>query len=422
MPTLLTTPQHDGAEGHSATRRNRTGKVKAGLQSPAPSVAGMTAGAADESMPMAEADARNAKPMEPWRKRVVAEKNRLMRRKYAEAVRLYAETDMLMKDIALRCGLSRGALGQHLRRHHRELLLRRHGIETEGRNAEAVKIMQAGRQTEAAHAKYKLAVEACDSMNYMDLNVSQIARMFHVTPTGLANFLRTHYPDIIPNREHMRQRLGLADNTERGARRASTEQYAKALELYRTTNMTMPEIAAMCNVSEGGLSQHLRFYHREILRLKDQQRRKAQTMKNKPKGAMLGNGHKNCPSPSTVMKYAAALSLYKSTTMTMKDIVAKTNVSAEGFRFYLHKWHLPLVLERSGVSVDMRDAGTRDLRRARTKMKTVAAKYALAIASLKANPRPMAAVAREFGHHPEAFRQYLHKHEPELVLKSQGGI
>ena len=48
-------------------------------------------------------------------------------------------------------------------------------------------------------------------------------------------------------------------------------------------------------------------------------------------------------------------------------------------------------------------------------MKTVAAKYEKAIGSLRKHPRPIAHAAKEFGLHPETFREYLHKHEPELA-------
>lgn len=268
--------------------------------------------------------------------------------KYAEAVRLYAETDMTITDIATQCSLSRGAFSQYLRRYQRELMLRRHEIPTDGVDLAAVKIVQAGHQCRKSHEKYKDAVAACDSMKYIELNVSQVARLFHVTPTGLANFMRVHYEDVLPLREKIRRRLGLADNTHRGMSSNAREQYAEAVEIYRTTDMTIPEIADCCNVSESGLAQHLRFYHKDILRNKDSQRKQATALRKKPRGAMLGNGRKNTPSPEVVIKYADALALYKSTAMTMKDIVEMTGVSAQGFRFYLHKWHKPLVLVRSG--------------------------------------------------------------------------
>ena len=85
----------------------------------------------------------------------------------------------------------------------------------------------------------------------------------------------------------------------------------------------------------------------------------------------------------------------------MKEIVNRTGVSAEGFRFYLHKWHKELVLERSGVTGDSTEKI--DLRKARCRMKTVAVKYEKAIESLRQHPRPVSRVAVEFaaGNLPE---------------------
>ncbi len=97
----------------------------------------------------------------------------------------------------------------------------------------------------------------------------------------------------------------------------------------------------------------------------------------------------------------------------MKEIVRRTGVTQEGFRSYLHLWHRDLVLERLGIDGEV-DVHT-DLRKARKRTKTVAAKYEKAIESLKQNPRPIAHVAAEFGFHPESFREYIHKHEPEIA-------
>lgn len=100
----------------------------------------------------------------------------------------------------------------------------------------------------------------------------------------------------------------------------------------------------------------------------------------------------------------------------MKKIVEQTGVPEGGFRSYLHLWHKDLVLERSGID---KEEKVTDLRRERKRMKTVAAKYEKAIKSLRTNPRPVSVVATEFGFHPEVFRDYLHKHEPELA-RQQG--
>lgn len=336
--------------------------------------------------------------------------------KYEKAVALYADTDMPMKDIAKECGVTVGGLGSYLRRYWRELVLRRHQIHADGKKAEDIKIMEAGKQSIHAHAKYKDAVAACDSLEYIDLNVSQVARKFGTDGTALANFMRIHYPETLVWREKVRQRLGINDNIRHGARPECMKQYAEAVELYRNTGMTMAEVAEACKVSLSGFGQHLRFYHKEILEQKKQMRKTAKAERNQIFGEMTGNGRIYRPSPATKQRYAQALELYRNTTLTMKEIVRRTGVPAEGFRFYLHKWHKDLVLERLGID---KEEKVTDLRRERKRMKTVAAKYEKAIKSLRTNPRPVSVVATEFGFHPEVFRDYLHKHEPELA-RQQG--
>ena len=337
--------------------------------------------------------------------------------KYEKAVAIYADTDMPMKDIAKECGVTVGRLGSYLRRYWRELVLRRHQIHADGKKAEDIKIMEAGKQSIHAHAKYKDAVAACDSLNYIDLNVSQIARKFGTDGTALANFMRIHYPETLVWREKVRRRLGINDNIWHGARPECTEQYAKAVEMYRNTEMTMREVSAACKVSPSGFSQHLRFYHKEILKRRKQKRKTAKAKRLQVLGELTGNGRIYRPSPATEQRYAQALELYRNTTLTMKEIVRRTGVPAEGFRFYLHKWHKDLVIERLGIQGNV--TGHTDLRKARKRMKAVAAKYEEAIKSLKMTPRPVAEVAAEFGLHSEVFRDYLHKHEPELA-RQQG--
>lgn len=358
----------------------------------------------------------NARQMLSGRERALILHRHALHCKYEKAVALYADTDMPMKDIAKECGVSVGGLGCYLRRYWRELVLRRHQIHADGKKAEDIKIMEAGKQNVNAHAKYKDAVAACDSLNYIDLNVSQVARKFGTDGTALANFMRIHYPETLVWREKVRRRLGINDNIWHGARPKCTKQYAEAVGMYRDTEMTMMEVAAACNVSPSGFSQHLRFYHKEILEQKKQMRKTAKAERNQIFGEMTGNGRTYKPSPMTEQKYAVALALYRDTTLTMKKIVEQTGVPEGGFRSYLHLWHKDLVLERSGID---KEEKVTDLRRERKRMKTVAAKYEKAIKSLKNNPRPVAKVAAEYGFNPEVFRDYLHKHEPELA-RQQG--
>lgn len=356
--------------------------------------------------------------MSSLKKETQEKKRRNLHDKYAKAVELYAQTDLPLYIIAKTCNVSIGGLGSYLRRYQRKLVLMRHHIPIDERkDLQDIKITVSGKQSILAHEKYKRAISACASLDNIEFNVSQIARKFKLDGTALANFMRVHYPDIFLWREKVRVRLGINDNIHRGVRPECKEQYAEAVNLYQTTNMTLPEIAARCHISESGFSQHLRFYHKDILKQKKEQRKKAKGGKEKTRGKLLGNGRKYEPLPQTIEKYAEALALYKNTSLTLKEIVIRTGVPKEGFRSYLHKWHKNLILERYDTSEGINKKS--DLRKIKHRIKTVATKYEKAIESLKLNPRPIAKVATEFGFHPDVFRDYLHKHEPKLA-KQQG--
>lgn len=348
------------------------------------------------------------------------ERNRIKRRhalhcKYASAVTLYAETKTSIHDIAAQCETSENALKAYLRRYWRELILRRYGIDTAGKDPKDILLFTPDGKNRLAYKKYKDAIHACDSIQYIDLNISQVARKFNLDGTALANFMRVHYPDILARREDFRVKLGINDNIQRGVRPVCKEQYAEAVELYRSSDMSVKQVAQLCQVSSGGFLQHLRFYHQKLLKEKRENRYRAQQNKKKKRGELMGNGRKYEPLPDTVRKYAEALALYRDTTLTMKEIANQTGVTTEGLRFYLHKWHRKLVLERSGI--DAAEDAEMNITRSRKRMKIVAQKYAPAIESLRQNPRPVSQAAVEFGHHPEVFRNYLHKHEPELMAQ-----
>ena len=51
------------------------------------------------------------------------------------------------------------------------------------------------------YAKYKEAIATCDSMDYIEYNVSQIARESGLTGTNLGRQLHTHYPEVLEFRE-----------------------------------------------------------------------------------------------------------------------------------------------------------------------------------------------------------------------------
>lgn len=332
-------------------------------------------------------------------------------KKYAEAVRVYSETEMPLRDIALQCEVSPSGLSAYIGKYHRDLLLKRYGIESLDLS---VCVKKPVGQSSYTYHKYRSAIDACSDMAFIEYNVSQIARMFGHNVNNLTSQLHLHYQDVIPERERIRQRLGLADNNHRGVRPDCTEAYAAAVNMYRNSDMTIPDVAEACGVSPTGFSQHLRFYHKAVIDLKASRRRDSKGKTGvRRSGTLSGNGQAYGPKPETMVKYAAALELYRTSFLTVRDIVRATGVPYAGFRGYLRQWHRGEILRRRGYDWD--GDSEPDIKTTKQYLRSTAGKYANAIESLKANPRHVTEVAAEFGLNPDVFREYLQKHEPDLA-------
>lgn len=332
--------------------------------------------------------------------------------KYREAVGLYGSTVLSVRVICARCGVSYAGFRSYLYKYRRDLLLSRHGVAVPP-VSDAARTRLRGRrgQTVAARAKYGDAIAACGDAKYVEYNVSQIAHLFGLNPTGLSNQLRAHCPGLLERRERERQRLGLADNQQRGVRPWCREQYAAAVKLLRTTEMTVPEAAERCGVSLTGLRQHVCFYHKDLQQTRCDLRERAKTQKRK--GHVTGSGRRHEPTPGSRERYREAVRLYRDTAMTIKEIAEKQGLNPFSFTSYLQTWHREDVFARRGA--EYRESAI--LSQTKQYKKPTAAKYAAAIERLRAENRPTAEIAAEFGLHPECFRQYLKEHEPELYAR-----
>lgn len=266
-------------------------------------------------------------------------------------------------------------------------------------------------QTAAARAKYGDALAACGDAKYFEYNVSQIAHMFGLNPTGLSNQLRAHCPELLERRELERRRLGLADNQQRGQRSWCREQYAGAVELLRTTEMTVSEVAERCGVSFTGLRQHVCFYHKDLQQARSELRERAKTQKRK--GHVTGSGRRHEPTPESCERYREAVRMYAQSALTIREIADMTGVNRSSLCSYLRVWCREETFARRGA--EYREGAS--LSQTKQYKKPTAAKYAPAIERLRAENRPTSEIAAEFGLHPEVFRQYLKEHEPELYAR-----
>lgn len=334
--------------------------------------------------------------------------------KYREAVELYASTDLTCVEISRRCSVSLAGFKGYICKYRRDLLLPRYGIRCDPEEASGIGMGQRRSQRPATRAKYREAVAACDSMDYIDCNVSQIARSFGLDGTNLGKQLRTHYPGVIERREEVRRRLGLDDNLPRGTRPQCRERYAGAVELLRGDRyITVQEVAERCGVPYAGLEQHLIFYHKELIDNRIKIRKQA--VGQQRKGKITGRGSVHAPKPAIVAKYAEALHLYRTTPLSARKIARQTGLPVKGFYKYLQTWHMDLVCARRNIPYE--EGQSVDWSQVRKYNPATKVKYADAIRRLKQSDLTTAAVAAEFGLQPECFRRYLKEHEPELYAR-----
>lgn len=331
--------------------------------------------------------------------------------KYKRAIEMYCSTQLPCTEISRICGVTASGLQNHIFRYHRDLMLARYGISCSKEEACSIKMNQLRGQLPVTHAKYKDAVEACNSLDYIEYNVSQIAREFGLNGTSLGRQLRTHYPGIIEWREKVRDRLGISDNLPRGTRPFCKEQYAEAVKLLcGNSYITTQEAADTCGVSYAGLEQHLLFYHKDLVKKRIGIREKA--TRQQLKGEITGRGTIHAPSASVVEKYAEAVHLFSTTPMSAAQIAKKTGVPKKGFYEHLRKWHVDLICKRKGIPYE--EGKPVDWSKVRKYNPATKGKYEKAIRKLKESELPTATIAAEFGLHPDCFRQYLKEHEPEL--------
>ena len=324
---------------------------------------------------------------------------------------LYKTTNLSVVEICRRTNTPVKAFRAFLQRSHRDLLFARYGIKIPPKEAAKTLLRKSKGQSPQAYIKYKEAISACDDIKYIEYNISQIARLFHVTPIGLSQQLRSHFPEILERREKERQRLGINDNFLRGTSRRYKQQYVAAIEHLRNSDDTIVRTAELFNVSYTGLRSHLLYYNKALVDSRENKRIKAKGTKKL--GAITGNGRKHLPSEENDKIYKEAIRLYRTTAMTMDDIVKATGITFNGFKNYLRMWHIDLMLERRGIT--SADNKEETLRTSKQYLKSTAAKYAEAIEELKINGESTAVVAKKYNLNSDSFREYLYEHEPELA-------
>ena len=319
--------------------------------------------------------------------------------KYRDALSLYRDTSLSIKSICERTGVGFSAFSSYLSKRHRELIIERHNLTA----YPVVKLRGKKGQTTLCYHKYNGAISACASEEYIEYNISQIARIFNVDCCCLAGQLRRHYPDIISRREKERKRKGITTNLQYGARKCSKDAYLAAVDRLQSSDMTIEEVAGVCNVSYSGLREHLSAYHPEIILQREQKRNSA--VGESVRGKRTGSWCLHEPNETTIAKYESAIELYRNTSSSVKDIVLKSGVSLSGFRHYLRSWHPELMVRRREVKLKQKTGTT----------KSTTEKYAEVLHLYETTPESLKSIACRLGLTYSSVSGYIRRNHPEAI-------
>lgn len=196
-------------------------------------------------------------------------------RKYEDAVRLYATTDISVRQIAKECHVSEGGFQAHLYRWHRPLMLVRYGVDLKGRNPKEVKLGSKRGQRHITREKNAPAVEACKSTDYIQFSISAIAREFGLNETGLGSqHLRFYHRRLLVNKESereqakQRKKKGLmsGNGRTRDPLPETVEKYSETIRLYETTGESLKSIAARLGLVYNSVGGYVRRHYPELIR------------------------------------------------------------------------------------------------------------------------------------------------------------
>ena len=202
------------------------------------------------------------------------QKKKEAEKKYRKAIKLYGSTTLSVKDIAEQTGVSLSGLKTHIENFHRDLMLARKDIKASKKESRNVKLREKSGQTTIAHDKYKDAIAACDSEQYITLSVKAIAEKFNVNVIGLYDQLNSHFPEILKRRDEARFRLGIVIKTPKGVRQSTVDRYAPAVEMLKDYSVTVRQAAETTNVPYGGLREYLITYKKDLLKEREKGRMK----------------------------------------------------------------------------------------------------------------------------------------------------
>lgn len=214
-------------------------------------------------------------------------------KKYNEAIRMYTTSNKSLKEVAEICDVKVKGLINHIKRYYKTLFFERYDISPKDFYGEKIYPQIQNGQWISTHEKYRKAIEACNDIAYIEFNIYQIGRLFKLNCNALAAQLKVYYPEIISERERIRKKIGIAS---RGPRPGIADTYSEALDIYCDSDLSIPQVAQICNVSKSGFSRFMKCYHNDIVEAKESQRLANRKGRRKSSAASSANAQTTIPS------------------------------------------------------------------------------------------------------------------------------
>lgn len=194
--------------------------------------------------------------------------------------------------------------------------------------------------------RYEEAIRACSDIEYLPKTITEIARLFGHEPERFRMMMKRHYMDVLDERERLRVSLGLNKLPPRGVSQATRAKYEPALQLLRTTDMTVRQAAEATGVSMASLQQHIIFHHKDLAQQRLMRRTQA-LAKPRKQGEMTANGSAAGPRGTAAEYYRQAVALLTANpAMTYREAALRTGLATGNLSSYIRRWHRDLMTER----------------------------------------------------------------------------
>lgn len=250
-----------------------------------------------------------------------------------------------------------------------------------------------------------------------DMSIKEICAQLNISSNGFISYLSRNHRDLILKRHSL---SGTEDVKLRGGKGQTTIAYNKykdAIEACRDDkyiSYNISQIARMFNVGCSSLATQLRRHYPHIIEERERKRKKA--------GLSLGLKYGAREKSKKI--YAKAVSMLRSSNMTIEEVAVACKVSYTGLREHIITYHPNITSRREkkrslAVGQKIRGARNGNWTKHEPNSQTVQ-KYAQALELYNTTALSVVEITKKTNVRYAGFRNYLRTWHPELIVQRRG--